>query len=46
MVTVTRWMLRAVQALPPVHRALDAWSQRRAQERRARRLKLAAVRQR
>ena len=43
---ITRWLLFVVQALPPLRRALDGWSQRRAMERRARRVRLAAARQR
>jgi len=42
---ITRWVVAAVQWLPaPLHRALDAWSQRRARDRRLRRLQLKAQR--
>jgi hypothetical protein len=43
---ITRWLLSAVQALPPLQRALDGWAQRRALQRRERRMRLAAQRQR
>jgi len=40
---ITRWMLLALQWLPaPLHRALDAWSARRAQRRKWRRVRLKA----
>ena len=43
---ITRWVVAALQWVPaPLHRALDAWSQRRAQERRLRRLRLKVQRQ-
>jgi hypothetical protein len=39
---IHRWVTAAVGWIPaPLHRALDAWSQRRAFRRRARRLQLA-----
>ncbi|HEY8047793.1 MAG TPA: hypothetical protein VIE63_01375 [Ramlibacter sp.] len=41
---ISRWLVVAVQAVPPLQRALDTWSLRRAMERRARRLRLAAQR--
>lgn len=37
---ITRWVVRAVQWIPqPLHRALDAWSQRLARQRRLKRHK-------
>jgi hypothetical protein len=43
---MTRWLLAAVQALPPLQRALDQWAQRRAMQRRERRMRPAPQRQR
>jgi hypothetical protein len=39
---ITRWVMWAVRWIPaPLHRVLDAWSQRLASRRRARRLRIA-----
>jgi hypothetical protein len=43
---MTRWLLAAVQSLPPLQRALDRWAPRRAMQRRERRTRLAPQRQR
>jgi len=43
---INRWLLAVVHALPPVQRALDQWAQRRAMQRRDRRVRLATQRPR